>query len=397
MSRTYLMACAVACLACVLIVPAAAQEREGTLPMPEYVLEIGKDDGCMFAPIRRAGNQGLLQYTLPRSAAQPPDSATSLSVSVVNFSARLNGDVWNISVTVWLGEFFDASWQQVASFSARTGERVLVTEVTRFGLSPFRMAVVKVLGQPARAPRFSNRTQSIIAEKIEANALPDPYHVFLRNKSDKDMMAVQYQTYKNRQLLFLKWLEAGPDQPLIKAGDIYRLDVLSEDHTCAEADGYRPAQSDKTELITAVFGDGSYEGEPGLAALIKGDAIGNRKHLPRVVAALNELSGREVLSAAEVIYQLRALAATLDEAADSYLLDELQSDFPMLGPESVPALSNNIRHGQHEVKNYLLGDVAQLEHAGSKTQEEKEVAVWLARTKAKYEHWLAVAEKMTAR
>ncbi len=349
----------------------------------------------MFAPVGRADKLGALLYTLPLPAAQPADGIAP-PASLVTFYAQANGDVWNVKVFVGRGEFFDAGGQQVASFATRTGERVLINEVTRFGLSPFRVAVVNVLGQSAHAPRFSNRMQSVIAEKIEAKVLPDPYRVFLRNNASKDVLAVQYNTYKGRQLMFLKWLEAGPDQPLIKAGDMYQLDVLSEDHTCAEASGYRPAQSDKIELITAVFADGSYEGAPGLAAMIKGDAIGNRKHLARVVAALNELSSREVLSSAQVIYELRALVAMLDETADSYLMDELQSDFPMLGPESIPALSRYLRHGQHEVKSYLLGDVGQLESAAGKTENEKAIAVWLPRTKAKYEYWLAVAERLTA-
>lgn len=396
MSRLGLIAAAAVCSICSSIfAPVVGQPRAEE--QPAYVIEVGNGAGCIFAPVVETAKRGELHFTLPVSAVQTPDRAAPPTVSLFSFSARRNGEVWNIAVNVGRGEFYDARGQQIAAFSARTGERVLLNDMARYGLDPFRIAVVNVIAQAARPPRFTNRTQSLIADKIEAKVLPEPYRIFLRDASDKDVMAVQYNTYKGERMMYLKWLESGPDEPLIRAGETFRLNVLSEDHTCADADGYRPAQSDRVELASAVFSDGSYEGEPGLAAMIKGDAIGNRKQLRRVVPALGELDGREVLTRAELIYELKELSASLDEEVESYLLDELQSDFPTLDAKSDPILARHIRHGEHEVRNSLLADARRLEVPDKFQSETAEIKACLSRAKTRYEHWLSSAERMTAR
>ncbi|PYS93481.1 MAG: hypothetical protein DMF64_04560 [Acidobacteria bacterium] len=325
-----------------------------------------------------------------------PDSAGHPIVSKVTFSAQQNGDFWSLSVVVGVGEFYDAGEQQVAALTLRTNERAEVREVARFGLNPFSVGVVKVLGATASKPRVNSRVQSISVEKLEANMLPEPYRLTLKNNSSKDVLAIQYNTYKNGQFLFLKWLGMGLPRPLIKAGEVYRLEALSEAHTCADPDGYRPAQSNRLDIVSAVFTDGSYEGEPGLAALLRGVALGNKKHLGRVVATLNNLSENEKSIPAVVIYQLRYLAEGIDETADSYIVDELENSLPPLGPEATFALPNFIRAGQHDVKTNLLIDAQQLEDISNKTQKAKAMNVWLTQTKAKYEHWLALAKAVTA-
>jgi len=397
MSHLRLIICVVVCLTCsVSITKVAAQEREGATSQPEYVIEVSRADGCLFAPIKGTTNRGSLVYTLPRPVNYLPDSAGHPIVSKVTFSAQQNGDFWSLSVVVGVGEFYDAGEQQVAALTLRTNERAEVREVARFGLNPFSVGVVKVLGATASKPRVNSRVQSISVEKLEANMLPEPYRLTLKNNSSKDVLAIQYNTYKNGQFLFLKWLGMGLPRPLIKAGEVYRLEALSEAHTCADPDGYRPAQSNRLDIVSAVFTDGSYEGEPGLAALLRGVALGNKKHLGRVVATLNNLSENEKSIPAVVIYQLRYLAEGIDETADSYIVDELENSLPPLGPEATFALPNFIRAGQHDVKTNLLIDAQQLEDISNKTQKAKAMNVWLTQTKAKYEHWLALAKAVTA-
>lgn len=386
---TWAMACAVAATT------VAGQQRESTPSQPEYSIEFHTADGCLFAPITGRANRGSLLYALPRPGKYLPDSSGQPVLSKIAVQAEPNGELWSLKVSIGVGEFYDAGDRQLAAFTLRTNERADVGDAARFGLSPFRVGVVKVLGQNASKPRITFKTQSISVEKLEANALPEPYRLSLKNNSDKDVLAIQYNTYKNQQFLHLKWLGGRQPLPLIKAGETYQLEVLSQDRTCADLDGYRPAQSNRIEIATVVFVDGSYEGDAGLAALVRGNALGNKKNLDRVVATLNDLSANETPGPELLIYHLRSLSEVMDEVAEPYMVESLQSKLPPLGQNSGTTLANFIRSGQHEIKTSLLRDAGQLE-AMSKTRKPEAVREWCARTIEKYKQWLALAAAVSS-
>jgi hypothetical protein len=373
----------------------AGQQSERTPPRPEYVIEFHTTDGCLFAPIAGPANRGSLLYALRRPGNYLPDSSGRPILSKIAVHAEQTGELWSVKVAIGAGEFYDAGDQQIAAFTLRTNERADVGEAARFGLGPFRVGVVKVLSQDASKPRITFKTQSISVEKLEVNALPEPYHLFLKNNSDKDVLAIQYNTYKDQQFLHLNWLELPQPRPLIKAGDVYRFEVLSQDRTCADPDGYRPVQSNRIEIATVVFVDGSYEGDAGLAALVRGNALGNKKDLERVVATLSNLGADGTPGPELLIFHLKYLSEELDEVADPALVDALQNGLPPMGQNSVTALTNFIRSGQHEIKTSLLRDAQQLE-AMNKTQKPEAVREWCAHTIEKYKQWLARAEAVSA-
>ena len=383
------MACAVAGA------PVAGQQSENTPSRPEYFIEFHTSDGCLFAPIMGRVNRGSLLYALPRPANYLPDSSGQPILSKIAVQAEQIGELWSLKVSIGVGEFYDAGDHQLAAFTLRTNERADVGEAVRFGLSPFRVGVVKVLSQDASKPRVTFKTQSISVEKLEANALPEPYRLFLKNNSDKDVLAIQYNTYKNEKFLHLKWLELPQPLPLIKAGEVYPLEVLSQDRTCGDPDGYRPVQSNRIEIATVVFVDGSYEGDTGLAALVRGNAIGNKKNLERVVTTLSNLSPNETPGPELLIFHLKYLSEDLDEVADPSMVDSLQNGLPPLGQNSATGLTNFIRSGQHEIRTSLLRDARQLE-VMSRTQKPEAIREWCARTIEKYKQWLARAEAVSA-
>jgi hypothetical protein len=386
---TWAMACAVA------TTTVAGQQSESTPSRPEYVIEFHTADGCLFSPIAGPANRGSLLYALPRPGNYLPDSSGQPILSKIAVHAEKIGELWSLKVAVGVGEFYDAGDRQLAAYTLRTNERADVGDAARFGLSPFRVGVVKVLGQNASKPRITFKTQSISVEELEANALPEPYRLFLKNNSDKDVLAIQYNTFKDQNFLHLKWLELPQPLPLIKAGEIYPLEVLSQDRTCADPDGYRPVQSNRIEIATIVFVDGSYEGDAGLAALVRGNALGKKKNLDRVVATLSNLSANETPSPELLLFHLKYLSEEMNEVAEPYMVDALQSGLPPLGQNSVTTLTNFIRSGQHEIKTSLLRDARQLE-AMSKTQKPEAVREWCARTMAKYKQWLVLAEAISS-
>ena len=394
MSRFSLNSCLLACLLVTISgATTAAQERE-IAPPPEYVIEVDGGNGCTFAPVKKQ-NYSAQQLIVATIASPKIDREGKPAVSTVTVSARLEDELWRVGVVVGRGEFYDAGDQQVVAFNARTNERVEVRDLVRFGLNPFRVGVLKVLNQAARRPYATNRTESLSVEKLEAGQLPEPFRIFVKNNSEKNVLAVQYNTYKMGDMTHLKWLAGERSRPLIKPGDVYRLDVPSEDRTCGGEGGYRPVQSNRIEIASVVFTDGSYEGDQGLAVLMRSIALGNTKHLRRIVETLNAWSQREYLTAAEVAAELRAQVAAMDETAEPYMLSNLQMNFPSLTQESFAALSNFVRYGQHGIRTGVLDDVLKLEKAAGRDDELKEVQTWLARAKKKYERWLKASETTT--
>ena len=363
----------------------------GSDALPEYVVQVRRPDGCQIAPVSLKYKSGFVLYALPRPAKIQPDSSGQPITSKVFVAARQLGTQWEVKVSIGKGEFYDAGDTMVGQFLLNLNELASVKEVSRFGLSPIEVGVLRIIRQQAGNPGFSNSTQSVSLESIEANNLPDPYKLQLRNNSQNDLIAIQYNTFRQGQFLELKWLSHGLSDPLIKAGESYTLAVSSEDKSCGDADGYHPNQSDRLDLVSAVFADGSFEGQSGLAALIKGAAFGNRLRLERVVQALRNAGDNPT----EIESQLKYLQDSINEETEPYMIETLRTILPPLPPDATPVLEGFIRSGMHDVKVNLIRDVNRFEslkRAGNLRLTE----TWTALTKAKYERWLAGAEKITS-
>jgi hypothetical protein len=359
--------------------------------LPEYVVQVRRSDGCQVAPISLKHKSGFVLYALPRPAKIQPDSSGQPITSKVFVAARQLGTQWEVKVSIGKGEFYDAGDTMVGEFLLNLNQLANVNEVTRFGLSPIQVGVLRIIRQQAGYPGFRNSAQSVSLESIEANNLPDPYKLLLRNNSQTDLIAIQYNTFREGRFLELKWLSHGLSDPLIKAGESYKLAVSSEDKSCGDADGYHPNQSDRLDLVSAVFADGSFEGQSGLAALIKGAAFGNRLRLERVVQALRNAGDVPT----EIESQVKYLKDSINEETEPYMIETLRTILPPLPPDATPVLEGFIRSGMHDVKVNLIRDADRFESL-KRAGNLRLIETWSALTKAKYERWLAGAENMTS-
>ena len=382
-------------LVAICVTNAIAQEpgpkaAEPPAPLPEYVLEVTRPEGCLVSPIEPKRKFACLVYALPRPAKVAPDTSGKPITSKVQVWAFQEGEQWRIRVAVGTGEFFDAGDHKVGDFTLNANERTTVPDVSKFGLSPIRVGVMKIVRQTIGPPQFNNLADSISLESMETLSLPDPFKLSLKNKSTQDLIAVQYNTFGQRGFIELKWLSPGLLVPLIKADETYKLVVRSEDNTCGDGEGYRPNQLRKIDLVSAVFADGTYEGEPALAALIKGTALGNRKNLEHVVQTIGYAE-----DPGQLAQQLLHLQAGMNEEVETYLIEQLVGMFPMLTADARDTLINYIRSGMHEVKSNLQRDAQHL-RAITRHNNPQINKRALEDIKAKYARWWAAAQNMTS-
>ena len=363
---------------------------EAPAPLPEYVLEVSRPEGCLVSPIEPKCKFACLVYALPRPAKVAPDSSGKPIPSKVQVWASQEGEQWRIRVAVGTGEFFDAGDHKVGDFTLNANERATVSDVSKFGLSAIRVGVTKIVRQPIGPPQFNNLADSISLESMESISLPDPFKLTLKNNSAQNLIAVQYNTFGPRGFIELKWLSPGLLVPLIKAGETYKLEVRSEDNSCGDGEGYRPNQLRKIDLVSAVFADGTYEGEPALAALIKGAALGNRKNLEFVVETIGYSN-----DPTEIAQQMLHLQAGMNEEVEPYLIDRLVGMFPTLTADARDTLINYIRSGMHEVKTNLRGDAQHLRAVGQHNNPQINKRA-IEQIKAKYERWWTDAQNMTS-
>lgn len=366
-----------------------SSRAESSTALAKYVLQVNRPAGCIVSPISPQHKYGSVVYALPRPARVPRDSSGQPIPSNVQVWATAEGEYWRVRALVGLGEFYDAAEFKVGDFKLKVNELATVPEVGRFGLSPIRVGVMKIERQPLGKPQFLNLTQSVELQSMEVSNLPDPFKLMLKNKSAQDVIAIQYNTFGGGGFLELKWLSPGLLTPLIKAGEVYKLEISSEDTSCGDDDGYRPNQVHRIDFVSAVFADGTYEGEPGLAVLIKGTALGNRRNLARVVEFIASIT-----DPAELAQQLEYLQQQMNEEAEPYLVETLRGMFPTV-PTDSDVLLNFVRTGMHEVKTNLMRDAQHL-----RALSEHKNPVFGKRgvedTKSKYERWWAAVQNMTS-
>ncbi|PYS49901.1 MAG: hypothetical protein DMF68_08660 [Acidobacteria bacterium] len=321
---------------------------------------------------------------------QPP--AGFLPVQAVNILSRVEGDAVRISVSVFVGARFHEKELPVANYLIRENENVSTDDLKQFGVEPFEIKVSRVSPISTALPQVVNRTESIAVLNIAANnsTLPS-YKLQLRNLSNKSIIALGINELVNNRLRKSGTPRGQEGLPLIEAGAIYNHTVSGAYNAQSAPGGYMPDAPPNQEIIitTAVFADGSYEGDAQTAAAMIGFRMGEKiqvqKLIPLIQAALNE-TGTDVSQAIE---KFKARVASLSNEADADSVSALQQAFPSLNQKVKADLKEVIEVSLNGVKFDLLKSLQQFEKAEMQSLNAAAFHDWLGQTKERYEQWLA--------
>jgi hypothetical protein len=357
--------------------PVVALQKRESAALSDLAIQVTNQLGhSIYMDFAKGESKRRGSFTLPPGEIIKRADKDSDQVSMIYVSAAPEQDAWRINVSVVKGEFYDKGEQDVATFLVRENEKVTVKEMQQFGVKAFDISIVRVNRAAAIQPEVKNRTESIAVMNVEATILPAPYRLSMKNLSNKNVLAVEVDTYAGEQMLQLQWPQGGWEHPLIEPGATYEMEVPSKGRGHTNADGYSPEQSTSIEVSAVVFTDGTYEGKPYLAAVTKAQVAGSKTQLTRV---LRLLAGPDRNS----VTTLKEAVSLLSENSDPDQLAKVQRQFSMLSQVEKNNLANFERAGLHNVKASLLKEIGTLEGASQPPKE------WLAKTQDKYERWLA--------
>jgi hypothetical protein len=362
------------------------------LPLNGYAIQItykdGKDGSFTHSYLTGQELKGKTSFTLPPWRIIKRADKDSEQVSMVLVAVAFEGAAWKIKVSVRKGEFYDKGDQEVATYSAHENERVTIKEIEQLGVEPFDVSIVKVIQNDANRPAIRNNTKSIEVTNFEATSVPAPYRISLRNLSNKPVLALEVNSYTEGKKQLMIWPQGAWDRPLIEPGGGYEVGISSEAPGRMTDYGYEPAQTSSIEVTTVVFEDGTYEGNPFLAAGIRGNMMGCKVQLghalPLLKTALEATEGGRV----GALLDMKERALALSEEVDASRLKELQDQFPSLDVNEKNILSNYIKWGMHHVKATLIKEIDSFEKGGQQTNSNQ-IREWLGKTKERYEKWLS--------
>jgi hypothetical protein len=376
-------------LVSVFVLTQASAQQQSPKPTTNLVVEIRNlKDHPSFIPGTGGVWFGRFK-TIPEW--QPP--AGFMPVRAVDFSSQVvNETTLKITVSLHRGARLHEAQTPVAVYVVAEGETRVAEELKNFGLAPIEFKVVRLRPREEHAPPYiESPTNALALINIERRETPFPAYVArLRNVSGKDIAAF-HVNYFNAQG---ERGSATPQRPqhetLIKAGDIYELDLRGGNGGEVTPEGYAPDVLQKVSIPTVLFTDETFTGEPLPAATTLALRLGRKIQLTRALALLQNSLQSPAVAESAAVAQFKARVSALGEEVEPAMIENLAARFAAL---KVSAPHHTLRVGVsfslQQTKIDLLKLVKEFEDAPAGSAAKTTFRQWLASTKETYEQWLA--------
>ncbi|HEY0005643.1 MAG TPA: hypothetical protein VGB17_12605 [Pyrinomonadaceae bacterium] len=373
----------------------AAQQRQPAPAPTGLALEVSSYKGLppsyINVPGPDAKPMGAWYARFRRVAGwQPP--AGALPVQAVDIKSRLEGDGVRVIVTVLSGQRFHEKEEMVGTFLVQPDEKLSVSDLARFGVEPFEIAVVRLDPLMIPLPVIVNNTKSIEVSSIEPDnsALP-AYRLRLRNLSDKNVLALSINGLAGDKTRWSTLPQGQEGQPLIAPGEIYVRKHPAAFSTQNTPVGFAPGQPpEQTILINAVvFEDGTFEGDAGRAAEFLCFQKGRKIQIARIAALLRMTMEASAEDSQVTLDQLSLAISSLTNELRPEAAEGLLQQFSYLDAKRRAQLKDCIEIAMHGTKKELLDEIEAFRRKQGQTPDAKAVQAWLQATKEKYQRWLA--------
>jgi hypothetical protein len=217
-------------------------------------------------------------------------SRRTLSVDCRQYQIRIGEGGVRVWVSVFLGEIHTQE-KAVTSYILTYGEKVTVRELTDFGVVPFEIKVVGLPPMIGEAPKFVSNARAIELVVMEPifSTLPS-YKLVVRNLSAKTVSALHVQTLQDGRMRNSLMPQRQRRRANHRARRHLEFNARLATRATPTADGYSPVilPDQVIEISSAVFDDGSYEGESETPISFAAVSKGRKVMLEKVLGLLNK-------------------------------------------------------------------------------------------------------------
>lgn len=377
------------CFAASLLLTAAAAQTPTPAPREKLVLQIFRHEGA--EPVYQEV-PGMDWSPVFRRVKTERPLTVGAPVRAVQVVSTLEEPGVRVQVLLLTGERFHDKAVRVASFVARAGEEVTVRELERYGVEPFRVVVLRREPASEVPPAVVNKTRSIEATSAIDRAHKWPAKLVARNLSGRGVLAIGVKTTSGGRVVTSSEPQGEEGLPLIAPGATYESHVPPGQGQVT-AGGYVAGQTESIVLAAAVFDDGSYEGEPGIAASVLARRAAMRLQLERTIPLLRGALGGADADAPAALARLKAEVAALDITAGPGFVEAILQRFDEPVPRGEQSVRIVAEVMMHYMRKTLLDELTSLERTDTRAKAQpaaqQAFSDWLRLKLDAYEKWLA--------
>jgi hypothetical protein len=335
---------------------------------------------------------GSTAYTLFRRVRSWTPPAGSFPARAVGIRPRLEGDAVRIEVFVILGVRSEDRLEPVSTHLIQENEKISISELTRFGVEPFEVKVVRVTNSLTVHPLITSQARSIAVVGIDPkkSTLPS-YKVSVQNLSSQNVMALGVEVLVNGQKRGISMPQGKEGRPLIAPGAVYELSASGATDALITPEGFQPYSHPIQGIVitAAMFEDNSFEGDAKTAARFRAFMTGRKIQVARLLPLMQAAADPTESDVSAAANRLQAQVSSLSIEAETSLVDRLLVDFPTLSADERERLKEGIEATLRSVKNDLLRELQVFVKPRSQSIDAQAFKAWLRVNKEKYENWLS--------
>jgi len=310
-----------------------------------YVVEVTYFKDRPFA-YQRIG--GWTWYGAFQLVAGYKSAAGVLPVEAVKLYTREEEGVVKVKIAVLRGKDFEFE-DPVAEYSVGT-EKVSISELSKFGVVPFELALVRAPTRVAQLPSINNQTKSLLVSTEPASANIPAFKARFLNNSPRTVAGFSYYTFADGRKRIIGMPQHLDGTNLISPGATYELNIPYALKPTTQSAGEVPESVDGLALnvIAVFFSDGTYEGDRNEAIRYKGYKMGEKIQLTRILELLHSKFAGSWATLAPKVDELRYRVAVSD-------IGPLLKEFPGLTDDQIETARDTAEVSASRIQKDFVG------------------------------------------
>lgn len=348
-------------------------------PARGYALEVTYFKGRPFA-YQRIGQWAW--YALFQRVSGWKPAAGDVPVEAVKITPRAEEGSVKVRVSVLKGKFLETE-QPVGDYPIAEDAKLTLTDLTKFGVTPFEVSLVRAPATVANLPAVINKTRSLQASVAPDSANLPTFQLKLINDSAKAVRAFTYETTVDGRQRLSGMPHQREGGVLIAPGGAHEEKVrISLDATTSSTGEVPAALTNLTIQITSVvFADGTFEGDIYHAARYRAMMLGERTQLKRILEILR------ADTAAASIDILNAQVSDLTWYVDEPVFEGFVKGIGGLSEKMTEDLHEIVLGASNDLQRNFVAEFG--EKRTSLNDKPAEFQAWLKTAAERYQKWLS--------